>query len=90
MRRLTIAVDAESAAADRRPAQRGDDAIGHRRCDIHEREPIGDLNRPDSTAANARLVRDCADEIARAHPRLAATTDNEPNPGRIVVASPGD
>jgi hypothetical protein len=86
---LSIAIDAEATAADRGPSQRGDDAISHRSRDVDEREPISDLDRPDGAAADASLVRDRADEIARPHPRLAATTDDQSNPRPIVVAPAG-
>src|SRR3954470_13263124 len=73
-------MDLEAAASDRCPRQRAADVVGDRFLDVHEREAVVDLDRPDDAPRDAGLVRDRSDQVAGPDTRTPAATDEEADP----------
>src|SRR5688572_9124644 len=67
-----LAPHVRPAALDRAGTQGGDDLVGGGLGHLDKRKAVGDLDRPDLAATDARLVGDRPDEILRADPGSTA------------------
>src|SRR3954449_8984435 len=75
---VAFAADGDLLALDGRPPK-CPDRLGHARLGhLDQREPVGDLDGPDVSPAQARLAGDGADQVLRADAGAAPGADKEP------------
>src|SRR5262245_20727955 len=64
-------------SADLRRAECGDDVVGERLGDLHERKVVSDFNRPDRPRRDACFTGDCSNQITRADAALSAGAEEQ-------------
>src|SRR4051794_33170496 len=84
---LAIAPDRDLPALELAGAQSGNHALRRRLGDLHEREPVGDLDGADLAAGDPGLAGDGADQVLGPDPGVHPGADIEPGIAAIPAAA---